>query len=177
MKVTGDEATFSSFFSPLGETTRNSVSSRRSCFGVARGRQLKPHMPQWPTEGGRSGPSCVEAKQWVLGDIVCTADPQRLNKAKSPADSISSRQIEINSQEEATARAQHRMTGRAAGRGWGKMSLFIHVRWTFFYKVKQRRAVNDCCVSTSGGINSFGEFSTFLPGDRLFFFIGKKGQV
>uniref|UniRef100_A0A7N6BKP9 Eukaryotic translation initiation factor 2-alpha kinase 3 n=1 Tax=Anabas testudineus TaxID=64144 RepID=A0A7N6BKP9_ANATE len=37
---------------------------------------------------------------------VCSADPHCLNKAKSPVDSISSRQIQINSQNMALARAQ-----------------------------------------------------------------------
>lgn len=72
-KMTDDESMLSSFVRQLGERTSNSASSSSSlcaCFLVARGKQLKPHMPQWPTEGGRLGPSCVEVKQWVLGDMV-----------------------------------------------------------------------------------------------------------
>lgn len=48
---------------------------------------------------------------------VCSADLRWLNKAKSPIDSISFRQIQINSQEVAPARAQD-MIDKQCGRSF-----------------------------------------------------------
>lgn len=50
---------------------------------------------------------------------MCTASPCWLNKAKSPVDRIYLRQIQINSQEAAPARAQDRIDRQCSRPGEG----------------------------------------------------------